>query len=114
MVALSSLAHMYSRGLSGQAGMEPESALVCVQTSITLLDNLRGTMEPFLTSLARAPDSARAAPAPALLRPAPLHPRSLQFSGGARQAAPRAEEEAPPSPGWAMRAAASGWGSAPR
>ena len=111
MIALSSLAHMYSRGLSGQGGMEPESALVCVQTSITLLDNLRGTMEPFLTSLARAPDSARAPPAPALVRPTPLHPRSLRFSGGAAQGPLRAGEEAPPSPGWAMRTDANGWGA---
>ena len=69
LVAMSSLAHMYNHCLAGPGGLGSQSALVCVRTSVSMLDRLRDTMAPLLCALARSTGGAsgtrRALPAAA-------------------------------------------------
>lgn len=73
LVAMSSLAHMYNHCLAGPGGLGSQSALVCVRTSVSMLDRLRDTMAPLLCALARSTGGAagtrRALPAAAGSQP---------------------------------------------
>lgn len=73
LVAMSSLARMYNHCLAGPGGLGSQSALVCVRTSVSMLDRLRDTMAPLLCALARSTGGAsgtrRALPAAAGSQP---------------------------------------------